>query len=233
MKTLLLTLLLLIQFSLANGQDDASVLLGNWVKVNVTYSTGKPLPVGHILKSSYLRFTFKGNGIAFKTSDPLSNGLRFNYNTQGENLQIGFINYKILSVAKDTLTVLEEGLSGFDGNAVKLELVKENLYQNSLPLEKETIISDTPKVYKESEKIRAIFNADENFQEFLRKQIPSYDQHQSKNGFLLATFIVSDNGKIDSLTIHMGIDKKFDRQFTKAVYKAENYFLPAQLNGQN
>jgi hypothetical protein len=215
-------------------QNYRSKLIGSWVKVNATYRSGEELPLNHALNQSYFRFDFKSNSKVFKSVDPLDNGYIFDYSIIGHNLKIGFINYKVDYLTNDTLVLIEEGRNGFDDFAVKFFLVPEKQYQNRISLTLEMIIKvGKDSVFIESEKIRACFNKDESFHEFLRNNIAEYSNVVSSDNFFMATFIINSNGLIDSINIFKGINKAFDSQFVKAVNKSSKYWIPAKLENKD
>lgn len=215
-------------------QNYRSKLVGSWVKVNATYKSGEELPLNHALNQSYFRFHFKSNGKVFKSVDPLDNGYIFDYSIIGNNLKIGFINYKVDYLKNDTLVLIEEGNGGFDSFAIKFFLIPEKNYQKRIPLSSEMIIKiGGDSIFIENEKIRACFNNDESFHEFLRNNIAEYSNVVSSDNFFFATFIIRPDRSIDSMRIYKGINKEFDSQFINAVNKSLKYWIPAKLNDKD
>ncbi|MDJ1479380.1 energy transducer TonB [Cytophagaceae bacterium YF14B1] len=216
------------------SQNIDKALIGSWVKLSANFQNGDDLPLDHPVRQNYVRFDFNKKGNAYKTTNPLDKGYMFKYQANGNNLKIGFINYMIKRLSSDTLVLVEEGRNGFDNSAIMYSLTRESLYQKKLPLLEELlIVRDSDTLYIENEKIRARFEKDESFHEYLRKGIPEYSNVVSSDNFFMATFIVDQNGKIDSIKIHKSLNKSFDKQFIKAVNSSSGYWEPAQLNGKN
>lgn len=214
------------------GQDQN--IIGSWVKISATYKNGDELPLNHPMNQIYFRLDFTVKGKAYKTTVPLEKGYMFDYSLNGHNLKIGFINYKISEILTDTLILIEEGPNGFDNSAIKYSLIRENIYQQGLPLKDESIIArEFDTVYIENEKIRAKFKREESFHEFLRQNILEYSKVISTDNFFMATFIINKNGGIDSIEIHKGINKRFDKQFIKAVNKTSGLWEPAKFDNKN
>ena len=54
----------------------------------------------------------------------------------------------------------------------------------------------------------------------------------STNNLFLATFTVRSNGLIDSIQVLESINKKFEKQFRKALEKSKRLWLVGELNGK-
>ena len=235
MKNKVLSIFILLLFCfLAHGQNIKSEIIGSWIKAKAFYNSGEELPLNHALNQSYFRFEFKTNGKVFKSVQPLDNGYIFDYSIFDHSLKIGFINYSIARLSNDTLVLVEEGNNGFNDTAIKFVLIPERDYQNNIPLTSEMVISTgEDSLFIECEKIRAYFNKDESFHEFLSNNMPEYSNVVSSDNFFMATFIISSSGSIDSINILRGINKFFDNQFVKAVSKSIKYWKPARLNDKS
>ena len=233
-RKLILCIYILSISALSYSQNYKSKLIGSWIKVNATYNSGKELPLNHSINQLYFRIEFKTNGKAYKSFNPFDKGYIFDYSTVGNNLKIGIINYKIDYSVKDSLILIEEGTNGFDDAAIKYFLIPEGNYQNKLLLTSDMIIKEgEDSIFVESEKIRASFNKEESFHEFLKNNITEYSKVISSDNFFLATFIIRPNCSIDSININRGINKSFDSQFIKAVKNSSKYWTPAKLDNKD
>jgi hypothetical protein len=231
---IILVLFILLISNVLIGQNNNKSIIGSWVKISATFQDGGELPINNPFNQTYLRFDFTKNGKAYKTINPLDKGYIFDYLINGNNLKIGFVNYIIKEISSDSLILIEESRNGFDNSAIKYLLIRERNYQNALPLVDETlIVRKLDTIYIESEKIRAKFIKEESFREFLNQNIIEYSNVISEDNYFMATFIINKNGRIDSIEIHKGINKTFDKQFIKAVYKSSGLWEPAKLNDKN
>ncbi|RPE00240.1 hypothetical protein EGM88_02960 [Aureibaculum marinum] len=234
MRKEILTLLFVLIHFISFSQSQKELLVNSWVLKNATYNSGNELPIDHPLKSNYLRFDFINYEKVFKTAFPLDNGYIFQYKILNNLIKIGFVNYKIENLSKNELVLIEQGVNGFDESSIKYSFIPENDYQNKLALTNEMlIISDKDTIFIESEKIRAKFKNEKSFHSFITDEISEYSNVVSSNNYFLATFIINEKGKIDSLKIHKGINKRFDKQFLKAVEKSEKYWTPAEYDNRN
>ena len=233
MKNFIITIIFFIITNPLTGQIKTKQLIGSWVKISANYYSGEPLPLTHALNQSYLRIEFKANGKAFKSVDPLDNGFLFNYSVLGKELTMGFIKYQIDFLSNDSLILTEKDFDRIDNNSIRYFLIPEEKYQNQIPLSNDIIIKfgrDT--LYIENVKIRAIFDFQKSFSEFLRNNIPEYSAVESTDNFFMSTFIIDSMGRIDSIQINKGINSRFDKQFLKAVEKSSSFWKPASINGK-
>ena len=230
--------LLLICF---NADLDAQELFGDWIKTNVTYLNDNEFPDEHVLKYQYLRYTFEKSNELFMSvkSDDKGTALLFNINSnilQVKN-SYGFIinSFLIDKITNDELILIQKGKGGFnESDCIKYQFIKEKLYQNKLPIKPSNIllISGIDTIYKSSEKIHAKFNGDKSFSEFCSDNIPEMSVVMATNNLFVATFIVRKSGQIDSVQILENINKRFEKQFRKALNKSKNLWLAAELNNE-
>lgn len=232
MRTFIFIALTLLSIHI-QGQIINSGLVGSWMKIKAIYNSGENLPVDNKLNQSYLRLSFETNGKAYKEINPYDKTYIFDFSTSGNNLKIGFLNYQINYLANDTLILVEEGKNGINASSTKYIFVSEKLYQSNISLTPDMIIlSGVDSIFIENKRLIARFNDDISFHEFLKNNMPAA-QGLSANGFFMATFVITDNGLIDSIKIHRGLNKSFDNQFIKAVNKSAKLWIPAKLNQRN
>lgn len=229
-KILILTFLLILSYA-SKGQDSKHDITGSWILIKRNYNSGEDLPSKLVLKESYYRFDFKDYGKVFKSFSPSDNGFDFAYSISGRNIKIGFVNYYLELLTKDSLILIEEGNDGFEGKAIKYTFLSEQVYQDNIPLTSDmVIVSANDTVYIENQKIRANFENTEPFDTYISKKI---DYPIEGNVFFMATFIIDSNGEIDSIKIHKGINNTFDNKFLKAIKKSEGFWIPAKFHNKN
>lgn len=228
----LLTLFFTLITIIALGQETNQKLIGSWVLTNRTYKSGKELPDNLNLKNSFIRFEFLDNGTANKSVDPLSKGLVFDYSVNENILKIGFLNYRIEALTRDSLILLEASKGDFTESSIRYAFIPEIIYQKNIPLTSDMmIISDKDTTYIENKKIRATFKNNDSFEDYISKNSPKLPG-TVKEYFFMSTFIINPDGSIDSIKIHKGINKEFDNYFTKMVKKSEGEWIPGKLNGK-
>jgi tetratricopeptide (TPR) repeat protein len=137
----------------------------------------------------------------------------------------------IKKVTNDELILIQKGKTSYtDDDCIKYSFVKEKIYQKSIQLKSSDIllanINDT--VYKSSEKIYAKFSGDKSFFDFCHELLPEVNG----SGYFLSTFIIRKNGIIDSIQILESINKRFEKQFRKALNKSKSFWIPGEFDGQ-
>ncbi|UOQ95945.1 energy transducer TonB [Hymenobacter sp. 5317J-9] len=226
-------LLAFVSGTTTRGQTTQQLLLGAWVKTHLEAKSGAELPITLRSKQAYLRFSFYKKGKGFKSADFRDKGFAMTYAVKGKSLLFGINTYVIEAIDSVRLVLLEEARVGFEEPAIRYTFMREQLYQNNLPAERETAIYRRGRlVYKESEKIKPELLANSSFDEFLRTNMPVFQETSKDNGFFVASFVVLPSGKLDTIQIHKGRNPVFDRQFVKAVQKTDGLWQPAVLDGQ-
>ena len=217
-------------------------ILGDWIKTQVTFINGEELPDHKEIKHNYIRYTFEPQNKLFIGFVFDSKGTAFSYRISNNILETineyGFIINSFLIERLDSVTMVlvQKGIDGFDeSECIRYYFQKENLYQKSLPLRAEDIVSINRKdtLFRASEKVHAKFKGQVSFHKFLTENIPEYSNVVASNNYFLVTFIVRKNGEVDSVRVLEGINKNFEKQFLKAFNKARKNWIPAQFNGLN
>jgi tetratricopeptide (TPR) repeat protein len=232
MKKFIIVYLTLLTF-LSQGQEIKSKLTGAWILTSRVYKSGAELPPKLTLKDSYFRFEFNDSDKVNKSFNPLNKGWMFDYSIDKNILKIGFVNYRIELLTKDSLILLEQSKGEYDESAIKYSFVSESLYQESIPLTADMlIISSKDTIYLENEKINAHFENPDSFEDYISTKTSQYVPTGIAY-FFMATFIVNADGSIDSIKIHKSLNKIFDNHFIEAVKKSEVYWKPAYFHGKN
>ena len=232
MKKFLIGIFILLTF--LNININAQEIFGDWIKTKVTYADNVELLNNNAIKYQYLKYTFEKHNKLFMSFVFDSKGSGFFFEIDSNILQIKnsygyFVNsFQIIKVSNDELILIQKGETGFtDEDCLKFYFVKEKTYQNNLSIKPSDILSinknDT--VYKESEKVYAKFSGDKPFFDFCHEFLPEVNAQ----AIFLATFIIRKNGTIDSIQVLESINKRFEKQFRKALDKSKSLWLPGEL----
>ena len=228
--------MLLIALAPSTGvraQITQELLLGSWIKTNLEAKTGAELPITFRSKRAYLRFSFYKKGQGFKSTDFKDKGFAMAYALKGKSLVFGINTYTVEALDSARLVLLEEARIGFDEPSVRYTFMREKLYQNSLPAEREIVIYRRGRpIYKESEKVTPGLLLKMSLDDFLLANMSSRHETSKENGFFVASFVVLPSGKVDTVQIHKGRNQVFDRQFVQAIQKTDGFWQPAMLDGQ-
>ena len=221
-------------------QTNAQELFGDWIKTRVTYFDDTELPNNNVIKFQYLRYTFEKNNKLFMSFAFDSKGTLYNFETKAQIFNIknsyGYIinSFMISKHSNEELILVQKGDNGFTGNdCLKYHFIREKDFQNQLAIKSSDIllISKNDTVYKATEKICAKFLGDKSFYDFCTENIQESEVVMATNNLFLATFIVRKNGIIDSIQVLESINKKFEKQFRKALKKSKQLWFAGELNG--
>jgi len=230
-------------FLLINCNIDlqAQEICGDWIKTNVSYLDNSPFPKENILKYQFIRYSFDKD-IRFYSSTSFDDvGTAFSYEVINNIILIknsyGFItnSFLINKITYDELILIQKGQTGFtDPDCIRFCFRKEKNYQNSLKIKKSDIltVSNGDTVYKSCEKIHARFNYPISFMDYCSENIPERNAVMSSENFFLYTFVVRKTGIIDSVHSSGSVNKKFDKQFRRALASSQDSWEPAELNGK-
>lgn len=221
-------------------QTNAQNIFGNWIKTKVTYFDDTELKNTNSIKFQYLRYTFEKNNKLFMSFAFDDKGTAYDFEKNVQIIDIknsfGYIvnSFQICKLSSDELIIVQKGNNGFtDNDCLKYYFVREKKYQNQLSVLNSDIllINKNDTVYKASEKIHAKFLGDKSFHDFCSENIPEVKEVMSTNNLFLATFIVRSSGLINSIQVIENINKKFEKQFLKALEKTKKRWLVGELNG--
>lgn len=239
MKLLLKTLLFLF---LTCGVDlNAQEIYGDWIKTRVSYLDEAQFPNENILKYQFIRYTFDKDTRFYSSTSFDDMGTAFSYEVNNNIILImnsyGYItnSFLINKITFNELILIQKGRTGFnDADCIKFYFTREKTYQNSLKIQKSDVltVSKGDTVYKSSEKIYARFNYPISFKDYCSENIPERNAVMSSENSFLYTFIVRKTGIIDSVHFSGSINKRFEKQFRKALDRSQDSWEPAELNGK-
>jgi len=238
MKYKLLMWMTLLHHTLS-AQVKTNLIYDSWVATHITYKDGAELPDDNPIKYNFTKYTFTSPNkinISFAYAEK---GTPYLFEIAGNLLTLkteagwAMNTLRIEELTPEKLVMLQGGINGFDDpSAVKYEFKRETDYQVALLLTANDIysVAGSDTIYRESPKIYAAFKGD-SFQSFLTESMGS-SSGGSKSGRILTSFLVSDEGVADSLTILESLGAQYDKAYTRAFYKAKNKWNAAQLNGK-
>lgn len=155
------------------------------------------------------------------------------YNFKGNNLEINNQNFKV-SIDNSTISTNYRKLhykseNGYliineSGDDKIYYFLKANDFLNKHPeFEPKEIIYNNKNVFESNSLIKPEFNYTENFEDFIRKNIPSYSSTSATNNFFKAKFVLTKENKIIDVQIVEGISKTFDNEYKNALLKSEKF----------
>ncbi len=221
----------------ANAQE----LFGDWIKTKITYFDNVELSNDNSIKYQFLRYTFEKYNKLFMSLTYDDKGTPLFFDINSNILQIknsyGYVmnSFQINKITNDELILVQKGKNGYsDDDCYKYYFIKEKIYQSQLILNPSEILSikNNDTVYKSTKKIHAKFLGDKSFFDFCSDNIPERNAVMATNNLFLATFIVRKSGIVDSIQILENINKRFEKQFRKALEKSKNLWEPGEIDGR-
>lgn len=207
MKRILLVLILL-SFTFLHSQQNR--LQGKWILDKIYYQNGNPLEINHPLYSTFIEYDFKGNNLEINNS-------KFKFSIDGSIITTNTrkLNYKI---ENEYLIINESG-----SDKVYYFLKGTDFLKTYPEFEPQEITYADKTVFEANSVVKPEFNYSESFEEFIRKNIPSYSPTSATNNFFKAKFILTKENKITDIQIIDGISKRFDAEFKMALLKSEKF----------
>lgn len=204
----ILSIIFLLLFIFSKTQQ--TKLQGNWILDNIKYQNGNPLEINHPLFSTFIEYDFNGNNLDI-------NDQKFKVSIDNSAISTDYrkLNYKF----ENEYLVINE-----NGDDKNYYFMKNKDFVRKYPeFEPQEIVFENKIVFEANSVIKPEFNYGENFEEFMRKNIPSYSSTSATNNFFKAKFILTKENKITDVQILQGISKKFDSEYRNAILKSEKY----------
>ena len=207
MKKYLLILLLSISQLFSQNTN----LSGTWILDKTIYEDGNYLEINHPLFSNFTEYEFFSNNLKI-------NGQKFNAKYYQNSIKLDYREL-MYSFQNEYLLVQEKG-----DNKIQIFLKKDDFITKYPIFKSEQKIINQDTIYISNEIFKPKFENDLNFEDFLRKNIPSYNNASTKNNIFKSEFILTKENLIKDINITQGISKSFDNEFITVLKKAQTYF---------
>jgi len=233
-------LLLCLSSSITFAQTKVTDLAGSWIAGKISYLSDEELPDENLLKYTYVKYTFSLPDKINISGVYYDLGAEHRFELRGNRLLIkssaGYVmnTLRILESTKDKLVLVSASSDGDleSPTALKYTYYPEPLIQKNKPLDPDDIfrVNGRDTIFRSGQKIYAQFDGP-IYQEYISYELYRKDVKAS-DAELLATFIVNESGKADSLKIIQGISPKYDKAYTQIFNAAKNKWKPAMHNGK-
>ncbi|MDO5510361.1 MAG: hypothetical protein Q4F57_06670 [Weeksellaceae bacterium] len=200
------TIFFLLLFIFSKSQQ--SHLQGNWILDKILYHNGNSLEINHPLFSTFIEYDFNGNILEI-------NNEKFKVIIDDSTIRTDYrrLNYKF----ENAYLIISE--VGDDKNYYFLK--KNDFISKHPEFEPKETIFENRSVLVTNPLIQPEFHHRENFEEFIRKNIPSYSSTAATNNYFNSSFILTKENKITDIQILQGISKKFDGDYKNALLNSE------------
>jgi hypothetical protein len=217
MRRLLLFLLLMLLGSVTYSQN-RKMVQRSWIRHSVENLSGRPVEPDTL----YTRYDF-GQSFVNISFYPAWNTHRQPWSIKEDNITIGFDTYKIEEVSDTSLTI---ALAGF--RRVKF-LLEEYLGNQEHHLVLLGDFNGKP-LFKANNFISPRFTGENDFHDLITKNVSGYNI--KKANYFLATFIVTESGKVENVKVIKGITTGFDDEIGKQIIKTSKKWRPAYFQGK-
>jgi hypothetical protein len=214
--TFICTILSLLSFE-AFAQHQKKIQR-SWIKTSVENLSDRPVKPDTL----YTRYTFGKTALNISFY-PGWDTFKQTWAVSGNHVTIGFDTYVIETLTDTSLVIALDGfrrisflaedyLSGQDKNLVSLG------EYNGKPL------------YKANRYVTPRFTGKAAFRDLIQKNTEGYNI--KKASYFLATFVVTEEGKVENVQVIKGITEGFDREITKQLLNTSKDWKPAYFRGK-
>lgn len=215
-STLFLTaFLVLVVSSFCQNQK---LIQRSWVKTAIENLSANPVGPDTL----YTRYTFEKNSLKMSFY-PGWDSFKQTWSVNDKEVIIGGSHY-VLETLNDSILVFS--LDGFR----RFRFMAEDYFNNQdkylVPLGE---YNGKP-FYKANNYITPRYTGKESFRDFIQKNTGGYNI--KKAIYFLATFIITEEGKVENVKIIKGITDGFDKEIAKQIMKTSKNWRPAYFQGK-
>ena len=189
----------------------------DWVKVSLeNLSTQNIEP-----DTLYTRYSFTKSNLNMSFY-PGWNDYTQNWSIRGDNLTLGFDTYRIELLNDTALIIALDGFRRFKFLSEELLSGKEQYIDsigqfNGKPL------------FKANNYITPRYKGPGSLKDYVQKDLEGYNIKQA--AYFLATFIVTEEGRVENVVIKKGLTEGFDAAIKKQLVRSSKNWMPARFKG--
>jgi hypothetical protein len=217
MRTLTI-LSFLTLLSLATLGQNQKMIQRDWIKISIENLSEKEIGPDTL----YTRYSFSKSNLNMSFY-PGWDDYTQTWTKNGNNLTLGFDTYRIELLNDTALTIALDGFRRFKFLSEEYLSSKEQ-YLDSIGQH-----NDKP-LFKANEYISPRYKGQGSFRDYVQKDLEGYNI--KKAAYFLASFIVTEDGRVENIVIRKGITDGFDAAVTKQLLKSSKKWSPARFKGQ-
>ncbi len=202
---------------LTSSAQNRKLLQRDWIKTSIENLSGREAGPDTL----YTRYSF-GKSKVDISFYPGWNEFSQDWSINGSNLTIGFDTYQVETLNDSVLTI---SLAGFR----RVNLLSEKL----LASKEENLVSigqyNGKPLYRANDFISPRYKGKGSFRSRIQANLEGY--HIQKATYFLATFIITEEGKVENVIIRNGITHGFDAEVKRQLEKTSKDWKPAQFKG--
>jgi hypothetical protein len=214
------TLTVLIFFasmSLTTLAQNQKMIQREWVKVSSENLSTKEVGPD----TFYTRYSFTKSRLHVSFY-PGWNEYPQTWSIKGDRLTLGFDTYRIEQLNDTSLIISLDGFRRFKF------MSEESLSGKEQYLDSIGQFNDKP-LYKANNYITARYKGQGSLKDYIQKNLEGYNIR--KAAYFLATFIVTEEGRVENVIIRNGITEGFDTAVKKQLIKSSKNWIPARFKG--
>ncbi|RPD46547.1 energy transducer TonB [Paracnuella aquatica] len=198
--------------------QNSKSLLRNWIKTSVENLSDKAIAPDTL----YTRYSFAKSHLNISFY-PGWNDYTQPWSKSGNDLTLGFDTYKIEVLNDTALTIALDGFRRF-------KFLSEEYLSNKAEHLDSIGQYDNRPLFRANSFITPRYKGNGSFKDYVQKDLEGYNI--KKASYFLATFIVTEEGKVENIIVHNGISAGFDAAVSKQLSKSTNNWTPAKFNGK-
>jgi hypothetical protein len=204
--------------SLTTLGQNQKVIQRDWIKVSLENLSNQDIGPDTL----YTRYSFSKSNLNMSFY-PGWNDYTQTWTRSGNNLTLGFDTYNV-ELLNDTALII--ALDGFR----RLKFLSEE-YLSSKEQYLDSIGQYNSKpLFKANNYITPRYKGQGSFRDYVQKDLEGYNI--KKAAYFLATFIVTEDGRVENVIVRKGITEGFDAAVTKQLLKSSKHWTPARFKGK-
>lgn len=214
-----LTILSFLSFlSLAAFGQNQKMIRRDWIKVSTENLSNQEISPDTL----YTRYSF-GKSSLYISFYPGWNDHTQTWSSNNNNLIIGFDTYKVELLHDTALIIALDGFRRFKF------LSEEYLSSKEQYLDSIGQYNNKP-LFKANNYITPRYKGKGSFRDYVQNDLEGYNI--KKASYFLATFIVTENGKVENIVIRSGITEGFDAEVKRKLSNSSGKWTPARFRGK-
>jgi len=214
----LLIATILIVFSVTSFAQTQKKIQRSWIKYSIEDLSGKSTEPDTL----YIRYTFEKSSLNISFY-PGWDDYKLTWSVNNEKATIGFDTYTIETLNDSILVIFLEGFR-------RMRFIAEDYLSNQEKYLDSIGEYNGKPLYKANRYITPRFTGKDNFRNLIRKNVEGYNI--KKASYFLASFIVTEEGKVENVKVIKGITEGFDREITKQLLETTKKWKPAYFQGR-
>lgn len=214
----LTTSYLFILLSLTTFAQNQKTIQQDWIKVSMENLSNQEIGPDTL----YTRYSFNKSTLDISLY-PGWNDYTQTWTKNGNKLKIGFDTYQIEVLNDTALTIALDGFRRFKFLSEQYLSSKEQYLDsigqyNGKPL------------FRANDYISPRYKGKSSFKDYVQKDLEKYNI--KKATYFLATFVITEDGKVENVIIRNSITEGFDKEVANQLLKSSKNWAPARFRGQ-